>query len=375
MNSYGNPEARQLLLASRKNPLPCDEATWSAANNPEWRKLIQGRQCRKIVNEICLKSLATPSIQRALDSLYIEKSMPNLGEFSQIIVLHAVFEETWKVSSFYERPMSLWIPSATRAAIPAPSEARIASNPTYSKWRNAACDCFDVLHWYANSKIAQASGVEHPTVIQLHLARVVLLAPCASLRALANFLSSRPNFSRAEMPSEIQAAEKDIIHWVCSDYHKARLSMIHAGMVFWHVRRYSRRAFYEPNAVYLATLAVWAYGLFAARSSMNSNLPSRSRSGTSSPTNEQNDDDMPSFVRLDRPCDDELVQWYIRYGSPERMTASITRVGNVCSSKGPTRMLREGASILTQLGKIWSIANNQAEICTLMTQYESYITR
>ena len=300
--------------------------------------------------------------------------MPNLGEFSQIIVLHAIFEETWKVASFFERPMSLWTPSATRAPISKPPDSRITSNPTYSKWRNAACDCFDVLHWYANSKIAQDRGLENPTVLQLHLARVILLAPCASLKILASFLSSRPSFSHSEMPSQVQSAEKDIIHWVCSDYHKARLAMIHAGMVFWHVRRYSRRAFYEPNAVYLATLAVWAYGLFAARSSIALN-PFHSRSGTNSPTNERNNDDMPSFVRLDRPCDDELVQWYIRHGSPDRMTASITRVGNVCSPKGPSKMLREGANILTQLGKIWSIANDQAGICTLMTQYESYITR
>ena len=301
--------------------------------------------------------------------------MPKLGDFSQTIALHAIYEETWEVASYYERPLSHWTPSAIRDGTSHQPAKWVAANPTYSKWRNAACDCFDVLHWYANSKIAQASGVEHPFVLQLHLARVVLLAPCGSLQILADFLSSKASLSRIDMPASVQAAEREIMQWVCSDYHKARLAMIHAGMVFWHIRRYSQEAFYEPTSVYLATLAVWGYGLFTTRSSIASKLVLGSRSGTNSPREDQNEDDMPSFVRIDRPCDDELVQWYIRYGSPDRMTASITHVGNICSAKGPTRMLREGASILSQLGQVWTIANDQAETLLLMTQYEYDITR
>ena len=288
------------------------------------------------------------------------------------MVLHAIFEETWKVASFYDRPLSQYTPSANRAAASDQGGYSITTNPTYSRWRNAACDCFDILHWYANSKIAQASGVEHSTVLQLHLSRVVLLAPCTSLEVLASFLSSKRS-TPTDMPPKVQAAEREVVQWVCQDYHKARLCMIHAGMVFWHVRRYSRKAFYEPTALYLATLAVWGYGLFASRSSGHPKPVARSRSSSRSPTNEQ-DDEMPSFVRLDRPCDDELVQWYIRYGSPDRMTASITNVGSVTSTKGPIKMLREGSKILAQLGKIWNIANDQATILSRMTNFDSYTT-
>ena len=300
--------------------------------------------------------------------------MPKVGEFSQVILLHAIFEETWMVRAFYDRPLSGWTPSATRTSTSDLSRQPLTSIPTYCKWRNAACDCFDILHWHANSIIAQASGVEHPTVLQLHLARVVLLAPCTSLKILAEFLAENQKTTRAELPQKVQDAERDVLHWVCSDYHKARLSNIHAGVLFWHVRRFSRRAFYEAKAALLATLAIWAYGLFAAYSSTPKQDQARSNDSLELSIAED-DSEMPAFVRLDRPCDDELVQWYIRHGNPQRMTAHITNVGNICSSDGPYKMLLEGAKILKQLGKTWGIADDYAKMLTDMARSDCYSTR
>ncbi|KAL6705702.1 hypothetical protein ACN47E_006491 [Coniothyrium glycines] len=49
--------------------------------------------------------------------------------------------------------------------------------PAISRWPNPTRDALDILHWQANATIAQHSGFEHTTVLQLDSARVVLLAP------------------------------------------------------------------------------------------------------------------------------------------------------------------------------------------------------
>jgi len=137
---------------------------------------------------------------------------------------------------------------------------------TYSKWRNSACDCLDILHWHANSVIGAASGMEHPTVLHLHLARVILLTPFRQITQLAHLMTNEP-LPTFEEDFEIPTLKRHIQRWVLEDQHKARLAMIHAGVLFWHVRRFSADAFYEPSSVFLATLALWAYGTFAARTS------------------------------------------------------------------------------------------------------------
>jgi hypothetical protein len=220
---------------------------------------------------------------------------------------------------------------------------------TYSKWRNSACDCLDILHWHANSVIGAASGMEHPTVLHLHLARVILLTPFRQIVQLAHLMTNESPPTSEEL--DIPTLKNHIQRWALEDQHKARLAMIHAGVLFWHVRRFSADAFYEPSSVFLGTLALWAYGTFAARTSP---LP-QPQGDSQSPQAGNNDDEeaeslFPTSMQLDRPADDELVQLFVKRGAS--MKANITGVGNLCSAKGPVRVLVEGRNLLAVL-KTW----------------------
>ena len=163
-------------------------------------------------------------------------------------------------------------------------------------------------------------------------------------------------------------------------------------------------AFYEPVSVFLATLTLWAYSSYASRASprhprrnmetgenetrsgsvsrrqtpeageqsvgslgygvvgdhsLTGQLPTSARMRESqvtvqpSPGSTLTLDDEPTFIRLDRPNDDEMVQLFVRSGKPSTMRAYITGVGDICSPKGPTRILREGKKILNAISIAW----------------------
>jgi hypothetical protein len=268
-----------------------------------------------------------------------------MGEFSRILCIHALFRQTWEVEAYFQQPLtSRWNPVAEKQDITleeTSTKVWLPSIQTYTRWRNSACDCLDILHWHANSVIGAASGMEHPTVLHLHLARVVLLTPFRQIVQLAGLLTSG-----REPKDEIKIAEvrKQVRKWALEDQHKARLAMIHAGVLFWHVRRYSTDAFYEPSSVFLATLALWAYGTFAQSTS------GPSADGQSPQGEDDAESPFPTSMQLDRPADDELVQLFVKRGGV--MRANITGVGNLCSAKGPGRVLLEGKKLLMDL-KCW----------------------
>jgi hypothetical protein len=304
-----------------------------------------------------------------------------MGEFSRILCIHALFRRTWEVESYFKQPLTPWTPTAEKQDISTISSSTPIWLPgiqTYAKWRNSACDCLDILHWHANSVIGAACGMEHPTVLHLHLARIILLTPYQKIVHLAMLLTSDPTISsESQHEQEISRIKQQIKRWVLEDQHKARLAMIHAGVLFWHVRHYSTDAFYEPSSVFLATLALWAYGTFAAHTSplpvphpqtlsqpqsillnqtQNAEIPKSSPS-THTTTNPDPDPDpdadadadslFPTSMQLDRPADDELVQLFVKRGA--RMRANITGVGNLCSVKGPVKVLGEGRNLLAGL--------------------------
>jgi hypothetical protein len=188
--------------------------------------------------------------------------------------------------------------------------------------------------------------MEHPTVLHLHLARVILLTPFRKIVQLAEFIAhDRPGRDDAE----IAILTRDIQRWATEDQYKARLAMIHAGVLFWHVRRYSVDAFYEPSSVFLATLSLWAYGRFAAHTTgvaTSNKIP-----GEASQDLEEDDADslFPTSMQLDRPADDELVQLFVKRGVT--MKANIMGVGNLCSPNGHVRVLVEGRNLLLGLKK------------------------
>jgi len=298
-----------------------------------------------------------------------------MGEFSRILCIHALFRRTWEVESYFKQPLTLWKPTAEKQDISTVSSSTpiwLPGIPTYAKWRNSACDCLDILHWHANSVIGAASGMEHPTVLHLHLARIILLTPYQKIMHLAMLLTSDPTTtSKSQHKQLISKTKQHIKRWVLEDQHKARLAMIHAGVLFWHVRHYSTDAFYEPSSVFLATLALWAYGTFAAHTSplrpqtvsqpqsnlldqaQNAETPKTSPSiYTTNPDPDPDEDAdadslFPTSMQLDRPADDELVQLFVKRGAS--MRANITGVGNLCSVKGPVRILGEGRNLLAGL--------------------------
>lgn len=261
-----------------------------------------------------------------------------MGEFSRILCIHALFRRTWDVETYFQKPLTAWSPTAERQDFEMIENSLplwLPGIPTYAKWRNSACDVLDILHWHANSVIGAASGMEHPTVLHLHLARVVLLTPFREIVKLAHILTGETS---SNPETDVAKLKKHIQRWALDDQYKARLAMIHAGVLFWHVRRYSTDAFYEPSSVFLATLALWAYGTFAPKTP---------------PDNPDGDEGhFPNSIQLDRPADDELVQLFVKRGTV--MKANITGVGNLCSEKGPGRVLVEGRKLLGGLRR-WGI--------------------
>lgn len=96
----------------------------------------------------------------------------------------------------------------------------LPGTPTCSKWRNSAYDCLDILHWHANSVIGAASGMEHPTVLHLHLARVILLTPIQQILDLTRLLTDT-----STPPNELQTTvlRKHIQRWALEDSIKRDL--------------------------------------------------------------------------------------------------------------------------------------------------------
>ncbi|KAF2105477.1 hypothetical protein BDV96DRAFT_678028, partial [Lophiotrema nucula] len=148
--------------------------------------------------------------------------------------LCARFRGNTRVGGYYSDPLSSWIPTGERqeSANSLPRQpVWLPSVPLFSKWQNSTCDCLDVLHWQANANIGQHSGLEHPTVFHLYLARIVLLAPCESLSGL-------PSTGRVPMTS-IEQQMRGMRSRSSVHQYKARLAVVHAAVLFWHVRHHS----------------------------------------------------------------------------------------------------------------------------------------
>ena len=302
-----------------------------------------------------------------MEMLYIDRRVdPTLSEFSRILLVHAVIRQTWNILEHARSRLSNWEPQATPGnqspvgeqvqAGPDPSWA--PGLPLFAKWRNAACDSLDVLHWQANAVIGTNSGLEHPTVLFLNLARVILLSPFESIREMALALSSQKTLTKQQM----SATSQEIARWAQEDCFKARLAIIHAGAVLWHVRRHSLDSFYEPSAVFIATLCLWAYGSVFANSGANQlGLPL---------TAEQSEDEpMPELLQLDRPCDDELVQLFV--ANADRIKGYLAGVGYLCSPEGPSKTLGIGCRILRH-GRNWDLDGGYIRILKAVQDRSSF---
>ncbi|SCN97784.1 uncharacterized protein FFB20_10508 [Fusarium fujikuroi] len=314
--------------------LPHD-GLWSQVTSSDWIQLHR-------------RVDANPTLEVAISKLFRERTAKaDLGEFSRILLLHAVYQEYTTVSTYCKRPLSSWIPQNN----PEPrSDETQHLQLSDSNWRNAALDCVDTLHWAANATIASLLGAEHPTVLHLHFSRVVLLVPRRAIITLAKYLKA-PEHLRKEAASQKEAlqAEREISEWAQQDGSKARLAALHCGCFLWHVRRYAKMTFYEPPCVFWATLTLWAYSVFCSKSRRPGGEP-RSGSVTRQISPDRSDDENPTFIRLDRPNDDEMVQLFVRTGV---LKAYVSGVGDIYSSNAPKRILKEGRRVLESVALAW----------------------
>ena len=170
-----------------------------------------------------------------MQNIFVDTSLkPEVGEFGRVLILHGVYSEIFQVKSYFSRGLSFWTPSVQRLPLEArtmmpgnsiapdqTSRKGLPENPTYASWRNASLDCVDVLHWAANGKIASLAGAEHPTVLHLHMSRVVLLSPYESIQKLALSISSLAQMAVPDMPvpsrEEGRDAEREVLQWAQRD--------------------------------------------------------------------------------------------------------------------------------------------------------------
>lgn len=347
MSRYHFDTQSSLLLNFADIALPCTESIWEAG----------GVEVQATVKQ--------PTLEKALKILYVEKRLlKDTGDFARIILINGLYCQTWDVGTLLNRSLLRWTPSSRKGDAESQDltgPVWLPQIPLYNQWRNAACDCLDVLHWIANSDIAKA-GTENATVLHLHFARVVLLAPYESVRNLTNLLVSE-SIRHGDPAQRFRTECQQVRKWITEDQFKARLALVHCGIFFWHVRRYSLDAFYEPTKVFLVTLVVWAYGSLCPPQQAL-----RGSNGNSACPQREDEDDVDdiSSIRLDRPCDDELVQLFIKRG--RSMTATIMGVGNITSDNGPLRMLKEGRKLLATLDR-WPIRDQYLKILTRLIDF------
>lgn len=311
-----------------------------------------------------------------------------------------MYHRVWEVARYHSDSLSDWVPTALSEPlyrIMPEKAARPSSTSVVARWTNGSCDCLDVLHWSAQSTILQASGLEHPTVLHLHLARLILLAPVSELQELAKAKLHQETRSHSEphLSSTMQehVIRDSLLKWVAHNQYKARLAIIHAGSIFWYLRRYSCGAVIEPFANYLATLVIWAYSISTSAAKLIANPPLGDASYQSyevdgsripqiseathqshnhtmqslqptfedysipenykpsplhtriSGAQEQLESHETSLIQLDRPCDDELVQLFVHFG--EQMTPYMARIGDVKCRDSAGKILREGIKLLS----------------------------
>ena len=314
-----------------------------------------------------------------------------------------MYRRVWEVGRYHNHSLSDWVPTALSEPhhnIMSARATRPRSTPVVSRWINGSCDCLDVLHWSASTTILQASGLEHPTVLHLHLSRLILLAPVSDLQKLARARLRQK--ARNDTDTYLFPTVRDdicpnyLLDWVVHDQSKARLTMIHAGSVFWFLRRYSCGAVIEPFANYIATLVIWAYNwaitavkllkkpqsssaTYQSHRVNDARLPKRNGASYQDcnsiihpqQSTAENDSslsyyDPPSlgthvagtleqlggletyFIQLDRPCDDELVQLFVRFG--DQMTPYMARIGDIEREDSAGKILQEGIRLLSDHG-------------------------
>ncbi|KAL3485820.1 hypothetical protein BJX62DRAFT_229210 [Aspergillus germanicus] len=259
---------------------------------------------------------------------------PNLGDLSTTVLIFAILQRTREAAIQHQTELTFWSPNAKK-------QPRLQTRaPAEKSWPPAIPALSNIA--------ARAGGWEHPAIFHLHTARLLLLAPICHIQQLAAVPSA--NTSRGSESIGSSTARNHVFQWAIRDQYKARLSVIHAGALLWHIRRYSSNSFLEPFAVYTATLSVGGKSgrdnvvLDGQLPSGNTIIPQGGQRSldASEPldSDESQGETEPTVIQLDRPCDDEIVQAYVCLG--HKMSARMSRVGDILGSSAPARILKQG---------------------------------
>jgi len=338
-------------------PLPCPEILWEAESASQWSQIHQ------------LSSIM-PSLASASHRLHLEKRMePTLGEFTRILIIHSLYHWSWHLQRHYSNPLSHYTPISSSTLVT--DHAAFGTNiwladvGEFSRWRDSLCDSVDTIHWRAISVTGARHGSEHPLILHCHFSRMVILAPIHEILAVAKCLEKGGALSTDD--SCVVTVRK----WVYKDPRKARLCLIHAGVLFWHIRRHSASGFYEPSVVLISTLTLWAFSYFhnmtAGFLSQDGDLGSFVNSPSGS-TNLESFDIRVSCINIDRPADDELVQLFIARG--DQMKAQMAGVDDILAPDSPVRLLREGVK-LAKRQRFWGDSDGAIKLLSGLAEVPS----
>ncbi|KAH0357783.1 hypothetical protein KCU83_g9, partial [Aureobasidium melanogenum] len=269
----------RLTLEDGRMPLPCQEVLWETNGALQWHHIFQF-------------SPSNLTLLSSLQSLQNEKILQNtMGEFSRIILLHGFYHQCWELE---------------KAEIQ--SQPRPQQMSTYTFWSNSTMESLELLQWSANSMVDAASGMEHPTLLHLHLARIVLFAPFQGICDLAYGMTKEDSSTNS---AQMTALRRAIREWVTEDASKARLATLHAGALLRHLQAFHTNSFYEPSAVLLATLTLWTYGSF---------VTTARGAGPSSQRRYSDTQIRPISIAIDQPLDPELARSFVNNGGEMQPT-------------------------------------------------------
>ena len=75
-------------------------------------------------------------------------------------------------------------------------------------------------------------------------------------------------------------------------------------------------------------------------------------------------DTHPTFIHLDRPCDDEIVTHFVRQG--HAMSGNMSNVGDICAA--PEKVLKEGAKLLKSRLVVWGVSREYYDILMALSE-------
>lgn len=294
---------------------------------------------------------------------------------------------SFDVARFYDDPFST-IDGVGRGNL-----ASVAEIADYARWRNGACDYLDASHWEALAQSARNHGVDGSLFNDLHLARIVLLAPIKDLPAMMDERADQGTASSRRLPFTPVTANvskatsmRRIRAWARKDCHKARLTVVHAGAISWHVRRYTSATLIQPYSIFIAALVLWAFAWTSAElrdkicppagnDEQASSVTPKSRGPESMPSQSEYRIDLeneiceefPMVVNIDRPLDDEFVQMFVRRGEGS-VTLRTHNVRDLCTRAGARDILHRAARMLRQSTSTPLAARHYADALTSLAR-------